>query len=68
MLNLIGSLALLLAGSASLLLNLGTIFTMGIAILVGRDHLSRKGVAEAALILVKVWATAESETDAKTGK
>jgi drug/metabolite transporter (DMT)-like permease len=34
-----------------LLLNLEAVFTMGIAILVGREHLSRKGVAAAALIL-----------------
>ena len=48
---LVSGLALLSAGSASLLLNLEAVFTMGIAILVGREHLSRKGVAAAALIL-----------------
>jgi len=48
---LVSGLALLSAGSASLLLNLEAIFTMGIAILVGREHLSGKGVAAAALIL-----------------
>jgi drug/metabolite transporter (DMT)-like permease len=48
---LVSGLALLSAGSASLLLNLEAIFTMGIALLVGREHLSRKGIAAAALIL-----------------
>ena len=48
---LVSGLALLSAGSASLLLNLEAVFTMGIAILAGREHLSRKGVAAAALIL-----------------
>ena len=48
---LVSGLAFLSAGSASLLLNLETIFTMGIAVLVGREHLSRKGGAAAALIL-----------------
>jgi len=48
---LVSGLALLSAGSASLLLNLEAVFTMGIAILVGREHLSKKGVASAALIL-----------------
>jgi hypothetical protein len=43
-------LALLSAGSASLLLNLEAVFTMGIAILVGREHVSRKGAIAAALI------------------
>ena len=43
---LVSGLALLSAGSASLLLNLEAVFTMGIAILVGREHLSRKGVAD----------------------
>jgi drug/metabolite transporter (DMT)-like permease len=48
---LVSGLALLSAVSASLLLNLEAIFTMGIAILVGREHLSGKGIAAAALIL-----------------
>jgi len=48
---LVSGLALLSAVSASLLLNLEAIFTMGFAILVGREHLSGKGVAAAALIL-----------------
>jgi hypothetical protein len=48
---LVSGLALLSAGSASLLLNLEAIFTMGIAVLVGREHLSSKGIAAAALIL-----------------
>jgi drug/metabolite transporter (DMT)-like permease len=48
---LVSGLPLLSAGSASLLLNLEAIFTMGIAIAVGREHLSAKGVAAAALIL-----------------
>lgn len=48
---LISGLALLSAGSASLLLNLEVVFTMGIAISVGKEHLSGKGVAAAALIL-----------------
>jgi len=48
---LVSGLAFLSAGSASLLLNLESIFTMAIAILVGREHLSRKGVTAAALIL-----------------
>ena len=47
---LVSGLALLSAGSASLLLNLEAVFTMGIAILVGREHLSRKGAIAAALI------------------
>jgi drug/metabolite transporter (DMT)-like permease len=40
---LVSGLALLLAGSASLLLNLEAVFTMGIAVLIGRDHLSGNG-------------------------
>lgn len=48
---LVSGLAFLSAGSASLLLNLEGIFTMGIAIAVGREHLSGKGVSAAALIL-----------------
>ncbi|MCP9775990.1 DMT family transporter [Cyanobium sp. WAJ14-Wanaka] len=48
---LVSSLALLSAGSASLLLNLEAIFTMGIAIVVGREHLSSKGITAAVLIL-----------------
>jgi drug/metabolite transporter (DMT)-like permease len=47
---LVSGLALLSAGSASLLLNLEAIFTMAIAILIGREHLSRKGIIAAALI------------------
>jgi drug/metabolite transporter (DMT)-like permease len=48
---LVSGLALLSADSASLLLNLETVFTMGIALLVGKEHLGRKGPAAAALIL-----------------
>jgi drug/metabolite transporter (DMT)-like permease len=48
---LVSGLAFLSAGSASLLLNLEAIFTMGIAIAVGREHLSSKGIAAAVLIL-----------------
>jgi drug/metabolite transporter (DMT)-like permease len=48
---LVNGLALLSAGSASLLLNLEAIFTMGIAIALGREHLSGKGLAAAALLL-----------------
>ena len=47
---LVSGLALLSAGSASLLLNLEAIFTMGIAILIGREHLSKKGIIAAVLI------------------
>ena len=47
---LVSGLALLSAGSASLLLNLEAVFTMGIAILVGGEHVSRKGAIAAALI------------------
>jgi drug/metabolite transporter (DMT)-like permease len=48
---LIAGLRLLSAGSASLLLNLEAILTMAIAVLVGREHLSRQGAAAAALIV-----------------
>jgi len=48
---LVSGLVFLSAGSASLLLNLEAIFTMGIAIAVGREHLSTKGGAAGALIL-----------------
>ena len=48
---LVSGLALLPAGSASLLLNLEMIFTMGIAVLVGREHLSGKGITAAVFIL-----------------
>ena len=48
---LIGGLRLLSAGSASLLLNLEAILTMAIAVLVGREHLSRQGAAAATLIV-----------------
>lgn len=47
---LVSGLASLSAGSASLLLNMEAVFTMGIAILVGREHLSTKGVIAAAFI------------------
>jgi drug/metabolite transporter (DMT)-like permease len=62
---LVSGLALLSAGSASLLLNLEALFTMGIAILVGREHLSGKGIAAAALILagaVVIGGATASET------
>lgn len=48
---LVSGLAFLSAGSSSLLLNLESIFTMGIALVVGREHLSRKGIAAAVLVL-----------------
>lgn len=48
---LVSGLALLSAGSASLLLNLEAVFTMGIALVVGREHMSSKGIAAAVLIL-----------------
>jgi len=48
---LVSGLAFLSAGSASLLLNLEVVFTMGIALVVGREHLSSKGIAAAVLIL-----------------
>jgi len=48
---LVSGLAFLSAGSASLLLNLEAVFTMGIALVVGREHLSSKGIAAAVLIL-----------------
>ena len=48
---LVSGLAHLSAGSASLLLNLEAVFTMGIAVLIGREHLSGKGTAAAALII-----------------
>lgn len=49
--SLVSGLALLPASSASLLLNLEMIFTMGIAVLVGREHLSGKGITAAVFIL-----------------
>lgn len=48
---LVQGLSLLSAGSASLLLNLEAVFTLLIAVLVGREHLSRKGLIAAVLIL-----------------
>jgi threonine/homoserine efflux transporter RhtA len=48
---LVQGLSLLSAGSASLLLNLEAVFTLLIAVLIGREHLSRKGLIAAVLIL-----------------
>ncbi|MDA1246238.1 MAG: EamA family transporter [Cyanobacteria bacterium] len=48
---MVSGLALLSAGSASLLLNLEAVFTMGIALVVAREHLSNKGIAASVLIL-----------------
>lgn len=48
---LVQGLNLLSAGSASLLLNLEAVFTMLIAVLIGREHLSRNGLTAAALIV-----------------
>lgn len=48
---LVQGLTLLPAGSASLLLNLEAVFTLLIAVLIGREHLSRKGLIAAVLIL-----------------
>ncbi len=48
---LVQGLTLLSAGSASLLLNLEAAFTLLIAVLVGREHLSRRGLIAAGLIL-----------------
>ena len=48
---LVQGLSLLSAGSASLLLNLEAVFTMLIAVLIGREHLSRNGLVAAALIV-----------------
>jgi drug/metabolite transporter (DMT)-like permease len=59
---LVSGLGMLSAGSASLLLNLEAIFTMGIAIAVGREHLSGKGVTAAALILAGAVIIGEGTT------
>ncbi len=48
---LVQGLTLLSAGSVSLLLNLEAVFTMLIAVLIGREHLSRNGLIAAALIV-----------------
>ena len=48
---LVQGLTLLSAGSASLLLNLEAVFTMLIAVLIGREHLSRNGLIAAGLIV-----------------
>lgn len=48
---LVQGLTLLSAGSASLLLNLEAVFTLLIAVLIGREHLSRRGLIAAVLIL-----------------
>lgn len=48
---LVQGLTLLSAGSASLLLNLEAVFTLLIAVLIGREHLSRRGLIASVLIL-----------------
>ena len=48
---LVQGLTLLTAGSASLLLNLEAVFTLLIAVLIGREHLSRKGLIAAVLTI-----------------
>ena len=50
-LALVMGLARLPAASSSLLLNLETLFTVAIAVLIGREHLGRRGLASAALTL-----------------
>jgi len=50
-LALVMGLARLPAASSSLLLNLETLFTLAIAVLIGREHLGRRGLASAALTL-----------------
>ncbi len=49
--GLVQGLTLLSAGSASLLLNLEAVFTLLIAMLIGREHLSRKGLIAAVLTM-----------------
>lgn len=63
---LVSGLALLSAGSASLLLNLEAIFTMGIAVLIGREHLSAKGGIAAALILAGAFIIGGGNTSGTT--
>lgn len=48
---LVHGLARLPAASSSLLLNLETVFTLAIAVLVGREHLGKRGAAAAALTI-----------------
>ena len=48
---LVQGLSLLSAGSVSLLLNLEAVFTLLIAVLIGREYLSRRGLVAAFLIL-----------------
>ena len=48
---LVLGLARLPAASSSLLLNLETVFTLAIAVLVGREHLGKRGAAAAALTI-----------------
>ena len=48
---LVQGLTLLSAGAASLLLNLEALFTMLIAVLIGREHLGRQGLVAAVLIV-----------------
>jgi len=63
---LVNGLTLLSAGSASLLLNLEAIFTMGIAVLIGREHLSPKGGIAAALILAGAFRIGGGNTSGTT--
>lgn len=50
-LALVHGLALLPAASSSLLLNLETVFTLLIAVVIGKEHLGRRGLLAAALTL-----------------
>jgi drug/metabolite transporter (DMT)-like permease len=47
-----GQLAGLAAASCSLLLNLKAVFTLAIAVLLGREHLGRRGLVSALLTIV----------------
>ncbi|APD49180.1 EamA family transporter [Synechococcus sp. CS-602] len=63
---LVQGLTLLPAGSASLLLNLEAVFTLLIAVLIGREHLSGKGLIAAVLILSGAVLLTDSSFDGAT--
>ncbi|WP_225322857.1 EamA family transporter [Synechococcus sp. RSCCF101] len=63
---LVMGLARLSGASASLLLNLEGVFTMAIAVLVGREHLSGRGLAAAGLTLAGALVLSEGSLEGVT--
>ena len=63
---LVNGLALLSPASSSLLLNLETVFTLLIAVLIGREHIGARGAIAAALTITGALILSEGSLDGST--